>query len=209
MLVKWIVAEASDRAAFDQAQRRWAELIRYDGFMGQVGGWLDPFPAKAGILAVWRDPGTYRRFMETDHDDLTKPQSETYARIETSVATVIMRIGESDPRFLVESAGCVRVTDATLEPDSSPIFVARQMQIWNPALEGADGMLGALICRLDHSPDRFLAASFWRDRPALENFQQTIFPATSKQADMESYMKAMVICHFSPEPSWRIVKSER
>jgi hypothetical protein len=85
MLVKWIVAEASDRAAFDQAQRRWAELIRYDGFMGQVGGWIHPFPAKAGILAVWRDPGTYRRFMETDHDDLTKPQSETYARIETSV----------------------------------------------------------------------------------------------------------------------------
>jgi len=209
MLVKWIAAEASDRAGFDQAQSRWAKIKPYDGFMGQVGGWIDSFPAKAGILAVWRDLGTYRRFMESGHDELAKPQSETYARIETSVATVIMRIGESDPRFLVESAGCVRISDATLEPDSSPIFVARQMQIWNPVLRGADGMLGALICRLDHSPDRFLAASFWRDRPALENFQQTIFPTTSKQADMEAYMKALVIYHFSPEPSWRIVRSEK
>jgi hypothetical protein len=67
-------------------------------------------------------------------------------------------------------------------------------------------MLGALICRLDHSPDRFLTASFWRDRPALENFQQTIFPATSKQADMEAYMKALVTYHFRPERSWQVVK---
>jgi hypothetical protein len=206
MLVKWIVVEASDRAGFDQAQRQWAELIQYDGFMVQVGGWLDSSPANAGILAVWRDLGTYRRFMESGHDELAKQQSETYTRIETNIATLIMRISAPDPRLLVESAGCIRISDATLQPDSSPIFVARQMQIWNPILRSADGMLGALICRLDHSPDRFLTASFWRDRPALENFQQTIFPATSKQADMEAYMKALVTYHFRPERSWQVVK---
>ena len=67
-------------------------------------------------------------------------------------------------------------------------------------------MLGALICRVDGNHDRFLAASFWRDRTALENFQATVFPVTSKQADMETYMKSLVSYHFALEPAWRVVK---
>jgi heme-degrading monooxygenase HmoA len=206
MLAKWIVAEASNRAAFDQAQTRWTKLLDHDGFMVQVGGWLESFPAKAGIFAVWRDWRAYRQFMESGHDELATQPRETDSRIETSVANVIMRISQPDPRLLVESAQCLRISDATLQPDSSPIFVARQLQIWNPALEAADGMLGALICRVDRNPNRFLAASFWRDRAALDNFQQTIFPATSKQADMETYMKALLTYHFNQERSWQVVK---
>jgi heme-degrading monooxygenase HmoA len=206
MLAKWIVAEASNRAEFDQAQRRWVKLLEYDGFMVQAGGWLESFPAEAGIFAVWRDWGAYRQFMESGHDELAAQQRQTYARIETSIASVIMRISQPDPRLLVESAQCVRISDATLQPDSSPIYVARQMQIWNPVLRSADGMLGALICRVDRNPDRFLTASFWRDREALENFQQIIFPATSKKAEMENYMKALVTYHFSLNRSWQFVK---
>jgi heme-degrading monooxygenase HmoA len=80
------------------------------------------------------------------------------------------------------------------------------MEIWNPALGSADGMLGALICRVDGNRDRFLAASFWRNRAALENFQATIFPATSEQAGTEEYMKSLVSYHFVLEPEWRVVK---
>jgi len=67
-------------------------------------------------------------------------------------------------------------------------------------------MLGALICRVDRNPNRFLAASFWRDPAALENFQKTIFPATSQQADMETYMKELLTYHFNQERSWQVVK---
>ena len=208
MLAKWIVAEASNRAAFDEAQRGWADLANYDGFVAQMGGWLESSSAKAGILAAWRDPGAYRRFMEAGHDELANVQKGSCERIETSVASVIMRIGQPDPRLLAQSAECVRVSDATLQADSSPIFVARQMEIWNPALRSADGMLGALICRLDHRPDRFLSASFWHTRAALENFQRTIFPATSKTADMEAYVKTLVSYHFSLERSWQVIKQD-
>jgi heme-degrading monooxygenase HmoA len=206
MLTKWIVAEASNRAAFDEAQKRWADLLEYDGFIVQVGGWIESFPTKAGIFATWRDFGAYRRFMESGHDALANQQKEFYERIETTIASVIMRINQPDPRVLAESAECVRISDATLQPNSSPIFVARQLQIWNPVLQSASGMLGALICRVDRNRDRFLAASFWRDRADLENFQQTIFPATSKQADMETYMKTLVSYHFSLEGAWQVVK---
>jgi heme-degrading monooxygenase HmoA len=203
MLAKWIVVDASNRAAFDEAQKRWSDLVEYDGFLVQVGGWIDLFPAKAGILAFWHDFGAYRQFMETE---LAHQQRETLEHIETIIASVIMRINQPDPRLLAESAQCLRVSDATLQPNSSPIFVARQLEIWNPVLESADGMLGALVCRVDVNRDRFLAASFWRDRPALENFQGTIFPATSQQAGTETYMKSLIPYHFPLEPSWRVVK---
>jgi len=80
------------------------------------------------------------------------------------------------------------------------------MEIWNPALRSADGMLGALICRVDGNRDRFLGASFWQTRAALENFLQTIFPATSKTADMEAHMKTLVSYHFSLERPWQVIK---
>ncbi|HEX6565588.1 MAG TPA: DUF4937 domain-containing protein [Chthoniobacterales bacterium] len=207
MLAKWIAVDASNRAAFDEAQKRWSDLAAYDGFIVQVGGWIDTFPAKAGIITLWRSFGAYRQFVETGHTELALQQKELCERIEITIASVIMHISQPDPRVLAESAQCLRVSDVTLQPNSSPIFVARQMEIWNPALRSADGMLGALICRVDGNHDRFLGASFWRDRAALENFQATVFPATSKEAAMETYMKSLVSYHFVLEPAWRVVKA--
>lgn len=206
MLAKWIVVDASNRAALDEAQKRWSDLVKYNGFMVQVGGWIDTFPAKAGIIGLWRNFGAYHQFMETGHAELALQQEEISEHIEVTIASVIMQINQPDPCLLAGSAECLRVSDATLQPNSSPIFVARQMEIWNPVLRCAEGMLGALICRVDGNRDRFLAASFWRDRAALENFQATVFPATSKQAGMETYMKSLVSYHFALEPSWRVVK---
>src|SRR6516225_7536719 len=102
MLAKWIVVDASNRAAFDEAQKRWSDLVKYDGFLVQVGGWVDSFPAKAGILAFWRDFGAYRQFMETGHTELAHQQRETLEHIETAIAGVIMRINQADPRLLAE-----------------------------------------------------------------------------------------------------------
>jgi heme-degrading monooxygenase HmoA len=206
MLAKWIAVDASNRAAFDEAQKRWSDLVEYDGFIAQVGGWVDTFPAKAGILRLWRNFGAYRQFVETGHAEIALQQKEICERIEITIAGVIMHINQPDPKLLAGSAECLRVSDVTLQPNSSPIFVARQMEIWNPALGSADGMLGALVCRVDGDHDRVLAASFWRDWAALENFQATVFPATSKQADTESYMKSLVSYHFALEPGWRVVR---
>ena len=209
MLAKWIVVDASNRAAFDEAQERWSDLVTYDGFIIQLGGWVDSFPAKAAILAFWRDFGAYRQFMETGHAELVHQQRETFEHVETTIAGVIMRINQPDPQLLAEAAQCLRVSDVTLQPNSSPIFVARQLEIWNPVLESADGMLGALICRADGNRDRFIAASFWRDQGALENFQATIFPATKERAGTETYMKSLIPYHFTLEPAWRVVRPAR
>ncbi|MBV9877638.1 MAG: DUF4937 domain-containing protein [Verrucomicrobia bacterium] len=206
MLAKWIAVDASNRAAFADAQKQWSDLVKYDGFIVQVGGWVDAFPAKAGILRIWRNFGAYRQFMETGYAELALQQKEVCEHIEITIAGVIMHINQPDPRLLAGSAECLRVSDFTLQPNSSPIFVARQMEIWNPALGSADGMLGALICHVEGNRDRFLGASFWRDRAALENFQTTVFPATSHQAETESYTKSLVSYHFALEPEWRVVK---
>ena len=207
MLANWILVEASSRAAFNEAQQRWSHLVQFDGFIAQVGGWVESFPAKAGILAIWRDFTSYRQSLETDHNELANQAGEAYGRIESSIASVIMQISEPDPRRLGESAHWLRISDVTLQPNSSPIFVARQTEIWNPVLRSAEGMLGALICRFDRNRDRFLGVTFWRDRAALGHFQEVIFPDISKQAGMETYMKSLVSYHFALESPWRLVKA--
>jgi heme-degrading monooxygenase HmoA len=208
MLAKWIAVDASNRAAFDEAQKRWSDLIKYDGFIAQVGGWVDTFPAKAGLLGLWRNFAAYRQFMETGHAETALQQKEICERIDIAIAGVIMHINQPDPQLLAASAECLRVSDITLQPNSSPIFVARQLATWNPALGSAEGMLGALVCRVDGDHDRFLSASFWRDRACLENFHATVFPATSKEAATETYMKSLVSYHFALEPGWRVVKAD-
>ena len=100
MLAKWIAVDASNRAAFDDAQTRWSDLVKYDGFIVQVGGWVDTFPAKAGILRIWRNFGAYRQFMETGHTELALQQKEVCEHIEITIAGVIMHINQPDPRLL-------------------------------------------------------------------------------------------------------------
>jgi heme-degrading monooxygenase HmoA len=207
MLAKWIAVDTQNRVAFDDAQKRWSDLVEYDGFIAQVGGWVDTFAARAGILGLWRNFAAYRQFMETGHGEMPLHQKELCEHIDIAIAGVIMHINQPDPQLLAASAEYLRVSDVTLQPNSSPIFVARQLAVWNPALGSAEGMLGALVCRVDGNRDRFLAASFWRDRAALENFQATVFPATSKEADTESYMKSLASYHFALEPAWRVVKA--
>ena len=208
MVAKWIVAEVSqaNRAAFSDAQCKWSEVGSSDGFIAQTGGWIESTSCSAGILSFWRDFTSYSQFMQSQHDELAASQRDIYEKIEVGIASVIMRIKETDPRVLAEKAEFVRVSDAILQPNSSPIFIARQMQIWNPTLESASGMMGALICRIDGNRDRFLAASFWQDRSALNAFRQELFPVVSKRASMETYMKSLVFHHFSPERQWLVVK---
>ena len=127
MLAKWIVVDASNRAAFDDAQKRWSALVENDGFIVQVGGWVDSFPTKAAIIGLWSNFGAYRQFMETGHDQLAPQQEEIFERVEITVASVIMHINQQDPRLLASSAEGLRVSDVTLQRNSSPIFVARQL----------------------------------------------------------------------------------
>src|SRR3981081_2370692 len=98
MLSSWIVASMpeSDRIRFSNAQEKWATPIDCDGFIAEIAGWGDSSPRKAAILGLWRDWSSYQRSMQLEHDTFAASKSENPILL----ASVIMKINESDPRIL-------------------------------------------------------------------------------------------------------------
>jgi hypothetical protein len=58
---------------------------------------------------------------------------------------------------------------------------------------------------LGRLPDRFASTTFWRDREALRNFLETVYPALSVQAKLKEHLEEMTSYHILLEPSWSVL----
>jgi hypothetical protein len=205
MLAKWIVAEIPESGRYSMSQEKRTKLIDNDGFLVQCEGLIESSSALSGNLSFWRDWSSYEQAARSEIEESSETKPDFCKDTQVVVANVIMKINESDPRILALEAEFLRVSDASLHPDCSPIFIARQMQTWNPALQAAQGMMGALICRVDGNHDRYLNASFWRDRQSIDAFEQTR-PALTKETGLEDYVDRLVAYHIRLEPAQVVVK---
>src|SRR5260370_24551527 len=184
MLFKLIVATVPDdlRTKFSESQASaWSGLESVPGFIAKIGGWESDRPNSAVIVAYWKNEGLYSDFMREQHDSLADCQRNTYSALRVDTGHVIMTIKETDPRVAIARAGMIRISDLTLRPDSSPLFLAMQFDIWRPGLVSSGGMLGSTLSRLGRLPDRFASATFWRTRDALRACLLTVYPAPSVQ----------------------------
>jgi heme-degrading monooxygenase HmoA len=207
MLFKLIVATVPSnlRARFADSQAAaWSELKSVPGFLAQVGGWETERSDCAVIIAYWKNEQLYADFMAKQHDLLAERQRDTYAALQINSGHVIMTIKESDPRIPIADAKMVRVTDLTLRPDSSPMFMAMQFEVWRPGLMSSSGMLGNTVTRLGRLPDRFASTTFWKSGEALCSYLQTIYPALSVQAKLKDHVADLVTYHAPLEPSWSV-----
>jgi hypothetical protein len=202
MLIKWIVAEVSGEKceSFSGAQRSRTALRVFKGFVGQVGGRVQQSAGRAVILECWRDTLSYDAFTQNQPD---APGANETA--ETLLGSVITTINERDPSAIFAQATFLRVSDVSLQPDFSPIFMATQMQIWFPALASSPGMVGALLSRITGHKERFLLATFWRDAASCDIFRYEIYPALYDRAKPDVYIKQRTIYLVPLESDWTFV----
>lgn len=208
MLFKLIVATVPDdlRTKFSESQASaWSGLESVPGFIAQIGGWETDRPNSAVIIGYWKNEQLYSNFMREQHDALADCQRNTYSGLRVDSGHVIMTMKETDPRAAIARAGMVRISDITLRPDSSPLFLAMQFDIWRPGLVSSGGMIGNTLCRLGRLPDRFASTTFWRDREALRNFLETLYPVLSVQAKLKEHLEEMITYHILLEPSWNVL----
>jgi heme-degrading monooxygenase HmoA len=193
-------------AKFSESQASgWSGLESVPGFVAQVGGWVTDRPDCAVIVAYWKNEQSYADFMREQHDSLADRQLGTYSALQVSTGHVILTIKETDPRVAIAETGIMRVSDITLRQDSSPLFLAMQLDIWRPGLIASGGMLGNTLSRLGRLPDRFASTTFWSGSDALRNFLETIYPVLSVQAKLKDHVGEMVSYHIPLEPSWSVV----
>lgn len=208
MLFKLIVATVPDdlRTKFSESQASaWTGLESVPGFIAQIGGWEIDRPNSAVLVAYWKSEKLYSDFMREQHDSLADRQRETYSSLRVATGHVIMTIKEADPCVAIARAGLVRIADLTLRPDSSPLFLAMQFDIWRPGLVSSGGMIGNTLARLGRLPDRFASATFWTSRDALRSFLETVYPALSVQAKLKEQLEEMISYHIPLEPSWSVM----
>lgn len=208
MLFKFIVAAVPNdsRTKFADGQAAaWSGLESVPGFLAQVGGWETDRPDFAVIVAYWKNEQSYADFAARQHDSLAERQRDTYSALHGSSGHVIMTLKETDPRIAIAEAEVVRVTDLTLRPDSSPMFLAMQFEVWRPGLISSSGMLGNTVTRLGRLPDRFASTTFWESSDALRSYLETVYPALSVQAKLKDHIEELVTYHAHLEPSWRVL----
>jgi heme-degrading monooxygenase HmoA len=208
MLFKLIVATVPDdlRTKFSESQASaWTGLESVPGFIAQIGGWEIDRPNSAVLVAYWKSEKLYSDFMREQHDSLADRQHETYSSLRVATGHVIMTIKEADPCVAIARAGLVRIADLTLRPDSSPLFLAMQFDIWRPGLVSSGGMIGNTLARLGRLPDRFASTTFWTSRDALRSFLETVYPALSVQAKLKEQLEEMISYHIPLEPSWSVM----
>jgi heme-degrading monooxygenase HmoA len=207
MLFKLILATVPDelRYKFTECQATaWSGLKSVPGFLAQVGGWESDRPDSAIIIAYWKNEQSYADFMQRHHDSFADRQRDTYSALRVNTGHVIMTMKEADPRVAIAGAGLVRVSDLTLRPDSSPLFLAMQFDIWRPGLISSGGMLGNTLSRLGRLPDRFASTTFWKSSDALRSYLETVYPALSIQAKLKDHLNELVSYHIPLEPSWSV-----
>lgn len=207
MLINLIIADVPEkgRETSSRPEQTWSGLETVPGFVAQIGGWAEGKPVQAVFLEWWRDTSGYNRFRQTHPETLPAPLRDSCASISARLSKVIMTVNERDPAKLSLNAVFLRLTDCTLKPRCSPIFVATQLQIWNPALSSAEGMLGAMISRVDKGLDRFLIASFWKDRLLHERYEQEIFPSAYEQGRASEYLAEMLVYRVPLDKGWAVL----
>jgi heme-degrading monooxygenase HmoA len=206
MLLKIIVVQVVDAAAYDRAQRAWARLRAAPGFIAQTGGWTHS--QHAIIAAFWKSRSAHAAFMKGGHDALEREYLGSHRAIDVTLAREHLPMDGEAPGILeaVEAGGFLRLTDCRVEREHVDHFLAVQREVWTPAMQASPGMLGGTFAQVEDDAQRFFVASLWSDERAHDRYQRERFPsaytASAAQADTTRIMGqfAQIV------PEWRVLR---
>lgn len=209
MLIKWIVCNVPEekREAFSQAQQQWSVLRNVPGFVAQFGGWNAADPVEACIVGLWEDRDSYTVFMEKFHDGIyaSAGQKETFDRIDVTVMEEIVPVGHFEALRTGGwmEAELIRVADCRVQPGKAEHFLRMQQEVWNPAMEQTDGMLGGVFAG-DMSERRFLTFTWWRNGELHEAYVKNHVANLREQAQLDQDIERIVGYKVRCEPRWRV-----
>ncbi|MCB9765405.1 MAG: DUF4937 domain-containing protein [Alphaproteobacteria bacterium] len=210
MIIKSIRCTVPDgsRAAFDRAQRAWAALQGFEGFLGQVGGWDTRQPGDAVVLGLWRDAEALQRFMGGLHDDVVAANNQgvTYTASDIRTLDHVMDMPGAHPDLteaLFEGA-LLRTALCHVYPSAQAAFEDSQREVWRPGMNAAAGMLGgAFFQRRDGAPV-YLVATLWESAEAHAAYAQDHLPRLRAASGAAAQLSAIVGGQVPLEPAWTV-----
>jgi quinol monooxygenase YgiN len=207
LTVKWIRCRVAleKRAAFSDAQARWAPVADAVGFLGQHGGFADD--GEACVVAMWSDLTAVETFMTCLHDPLAARtgQVATYDSCETTLLHGVLRMTPAPARQ--GSGRLLRIAECQVRDERRAHFVDAQVGVWLPAMTSADGMLGGVFAVSARDPSSFLVVSAWRDEDSYATYAREQVPELRARAAVEHDVVTLRGRRVLLEPTWRVAPS--
>ncbi|MBP3038613.1 YdbC family protein [Bacillaceae bacterium Marseille-Q3522] len=187
MLLKWIKCKVEDnnKQSFSEAQEKWRELHKINGFLGQIGGWDLRKPFEAGILAFWENRDSYQHFMEHHHDYIfhRSNQRSSYLNINVQLYEKMFSIGPEDIVKYLQSGNVLRIADCCVDEEKQHHFEQMQKDVWNNGMVASPGMLAGVFSK---NENLYLVASIWDSLRSHQQYTDNVLPTLITRSGVKS-----------------------
>ena len=213
MYVKWIVCSIRKglRKEFSNAQEKWIETQKAEGFVGQVGGWDINNENDACIISFWENRKSLEFFMRNIHDKIFygNKQSEIYESISVVYFENILEIKGSSYSLTeaIKHGKLLSISDCSLNYRKADHFEKIQKAIWLPRIKKSNGMLGGLFSKTEIGIPRYLVSTFWDSIKNHNNYVKNKLPIFRAEIKVDKDIDIMIGKQVLLIDSWRIIKN--
>jgi len=205
MFIKWIVCSTAEgkNHQFSDAQEKWNETIKANGFIAQVGGW--DLENKACIISLWDNKESLVYFMKTLHDEIVdgNQQDETYDSIDIthydSMFEIKGRSGSLGPAIKISKL--LQIVNYRVKKDKMENFEKAQQDFGLPLIKRSKGMLGGIVSKAADNTPNYLMLIFWN---TIENYanKELLISLKKENNEIEQIIEKKVLL----VDSWKIIK---
>ncbi len=139
--------------------------------------------------------------MAGEHDRIAPAQVSTYHAITVGVFDHRLDIGERFPADFTD-ATLVRLAHCHVRPDRQAHFVRAQVEVWNPGMVEAPGMLRGVFAQRGESD--FLVMSLWQSVVDHERYLSERFQGLRQRSAAVEDLVSITGDLVDLEPAWTV-----
>ena len=175
MFIKWIVCSAAEgkNQQFSDAQEKWNETIKANGFIAQAGGW--DLENKACIISLWDNKESLDSFMKILHDEIVdrNQQDATYNSIDITHYDSMLEIKGSSGSLgaAIKTSKLLQIVNYRVKKHKMENFEKVQKDFGLSLIKRSKGMLGGILSKAADNTPNYLMLTFWN---TMENYNNNV-----------------------------------
>jgi heme-degrading monooxygenase HmoA len=168
-------------------------IKRVEGFLGQIGGWDKHKLNEAGIIAFWKDNGSYQKFMEHRHDEIfeNSRQKNTYKNISINFFEKMFNISSTNITEFLTNGSILRTAECWVYTNKQPQFEQMQKEVWNKSMADSPGMLAGVFCNGQKENEMYLVASLWDNNHSHQWYVNHRLPTLIRSTGVKDLSKSI------------------
>jgi heme-degrading monooxygenase HmoA len=210
MIFKWIHCKvlSENKKAFSDAQSRWGDISKAQGFIGQFGGWDLKNLESACIISLWEDEKSFDDFMSRRHDNIVNQNNQSSTYYECNIyflnSITSMHGEHNDLIQAIPEGRYMRVADCQVKEDRKAHFEEAQRNIWIPEMAKSEGMLGGQFS-IKNDENRYFVTTLWDSKKNHAAYVDEKVSGLRKKADVSNDLNNIIGRFIELEKSWLVL----